>query len=288
MLLEGARFADEHGFAAVWTPERHLHEFGALYPNPSVTSAALAMITRRVQIRAGSVVAPLHSPIRIAEEWSVVDNLSNGRVAISFASGWMPEDFVLSPANYENRKEVMVQHLDLVRRLWRGEPVAMKSPLGKDVPVRIYPRPVQKELPVWLTAAGNPETFELAGRLGINLLTHLLGQTIEELSDKVSLYRQAWRKAGHAGSGQVALMLHTFVGESLEAVRATVRPPLIEYLRSSTDLIKGYAWAFSPFKHHHGRQDDIDFAALSKPELDALLEHAFERYFETSGLIRHR
>src|SRR5207247_1708861 len=100
LLIEGAKFADTHGFAAVWTPERHFHEFGGLYPNPSVTSAALATVTERIQIRAGSVVAPLHTPIRIAEEWSVVDNLSNGRVAIPFASGWMPDAFVIEPDNY--------------------------------------------------------------------------------------------------------------------------------------------------------------------------------------------
>lgn len=63
LLLEGARFADRHGFAAVWTPERHLHAFGGLYPNPSVVSAAVAAITTRIAIRAGSVVMPLHMPI---------------------------------------------------------------------------------------------------------------------------------------------------------------------------------------------------------------------------------
>ena len=88
LLVEGAKFADKHGFTAVWTPERHFHEFGGLYPNPAITSAALAMITERVQLRAGSVVIPLHNPLRVAEEWAAVDNLSQGRVGISFASGW--------------------------------------------------------------------------------------------------------------------------------------------------------------------------------------------------------
>src|SRR5690348_14609600 len=87
LLIEGAKFADAHGFTAVWTPERHFHEFGGLYPNPSVTSAAIATVTERVQIRAGSVVLPLHDPLLVAEEWAVVDNLSHGRVSISFASG---------------------------------------------------------------------------------------------------------------------------------------------------------------------------------------------------------
>src|SRR4029079_12523134 len=88
LLIEATRYADEHGFCCVWTPERHFHEFGGLFPNPSVTSAALAMITRNVQLRAGSLISPLHNELRIAEEWSVVDNLSAGRVAISFGSGW--------------------------------------------------------------------------------------------------------------------------------------------------------------------------------------------------------
>ena len=285
LLTEGARFADEHGFAAVWTPERHFHEFGGLYPNPSVTSAALAMITKRVQIRSGSVVAPLHTPIRIAEEWSVVDNLSNGRAAISFASGWMPEDFTVNPANYKDRKEIMLRDIEVVRQLWRGERVPMPGPLGKEVQVKIFPRPVQKELPIWLTAAGNPETFQMAGKLGASVLTHLLGQSMEEVSQKVALYRQAWKEAGHSGRGHVTLMLHTFVSENLESVKATVRGPLIEYLRKSADLIKGYGWAFSAFKHTSKPPEDVDFSTLSKDEMDALLEHAFNRYFETSGLF---
>src|SRR5437016_13039871 len=140
-LLEGAKFADRHGFAAVWTPERHFHEFGGLYPNPSVTSAAIAMVTKTIQIRSGSVVAPLHTPIRIAEEWSVVDNLSNGPVAISFASGRMPEDVVREPDNYATRKDVMLRSIETVRKLWRGEAIALPSPLGRGVQVRMLPPP---------------------------------------------------------------------------------------------------------------------------------------------------
>ena len=66
-----------------------------------VTSAAVAVVTERVEIRAGSVVLPLHNPIRVAEDWSVVDNLSNGRVGLSFASGWHANDFALAPDNFE-------------------------------------------------------------------------------------------------------------------------------------------------------------------------------------------
>ncbi|HAB56142.1 MAG TPA: hypothetical protein DCE61_07250, partial [Cellvibrionales bacterium] len=62
LLLEGSKFADSHDFSTVWTPERHFHLFGGLYPNPSVTSAAVAAVTQNVAIRAGSIVLPLHNP----------------------------------------------------------------------------------------------------------------------------------------------------------------------------------------------------------------------------------
>src|ERR1044072_728353 len=112
LLIEAAKYADERGFCAVWTPERHFHEFGGLYPNPALTSAALAAITKRVQLRAGSVVLPLHHPIRVAEEWAFVDNLSHGRVAVSFASGWHADDFVFVPENYADRKQLMLQQIE--------------------------------------------------------------------------------------------------------------------------------------------------------------------------------
>ncbi|HEY0098013.1 MAG TPA: MupA/Atu3671 family FMN-dependent luciferase-like monooxygenase, partial [Pyrinomonadaceae bacterium] len=171
LLLEGAKFADRNGFAAVWTPERHFHAFGGLYPNPSVTSAAIATITEQIQIRAGSVVIPLHSPIRVAEEWSVVDNLSNGRVGVSFASGWHSDDFVFAPHEYAQRKEAMLRGIEIVRKLWRGEAVTYQGGAGNDVEVKISPRPIQRELPFWITAAGSPETFQTAGESGANLLT---------------------------------------------------------------------------------------------------------------------
>ena len=285
MLLEGAKFGDKHGFSAVWTPERHFHAFGGLYPNPSVTGAAIAAITTRIGVRAGSCVLPLHHPVRVAEEWAVVDNISNGRVGISFAAGWQPDDFLFQPQNYANAKETTVALMDTVRRLWRGETVSFPGPRG-DVAVRTLPRPVQPELPTWFTTAGNPESYALAGRLGVNVLTHLLGQSVAELGDKITLYRKAWKAAGHRGEGQVSLMLHAFVGEREDEVKERVRAPMKAYLATSISLIKGYAAAFPTFrKKADGTSPDVDFAKLSAEEMDALLDYSFERYFESSGLF---
>ncbi len=294
LLLDGAKWADEHGFHAVWTPERHFHAFGGLYPQPAVTGAAVAAVTNRIGIRAGSVVMPLSHPIRVAEAWSVVDNLSNGRVGISFASGWQPNDFVLMPQNYANAKQAMFDGIDAVKRLWRGEKVSFPGATGTDVEVATLPRPVQPELPTWVTTAGNPETYVQAGRVGANVLTHLLGQSIDQLAPKIEAYRRARAEAGFdPDAGVVTLMLHTYVGDDDDSVRAVVREPLKQYLGTSFSLLKEYAWAFPAFARpaNAASQDDLaddDFKNLSAEDLDAVLEFAYLRYYETSGLFGTR
>jgi natural product biosynthesis luciferase-like monooxygenase protein len=285
LLLEGARYADTHGFSAVWTPERHFHAFGGLYPNPAVTSAAIAAVTSRVQIRAGSVVLPLHDPIRVAEEWAVVDNLSEGRVGLSFASGWHVNDFALMPGNYKERRAIMAAGIDTVRRLWRGDTVSVRNGQGEPIDVRIFPAPVQREPQIWLTSAGNIDSFRMAGQLGANLLTNLLGQTVEELGVKIAAYRAARRDAGHPGPGRVSLMLHTFVGDDVDRVRAVVRKPFIDYLKTSTELVKQARWEFPAFATHGRQTGPTDNSDLSEAEIDAMMDHAFERYFHTSGLF---
>ena len=291
LLLEGAKFGDENGFSAVWTPERHFHRFGGLYSNPSVTSAALATLTQRIAIRAGSVVAPLHHPVRIAEEWALVDNLSGGRVGVSFASGWQSNDFVFAPNRYADRKQIMLDDIDLVRRLWRGETVTFPGVGNKEVPVKITPSPIQAELPVWVTAAANPETFRWAGEIGANVLTHLLGHQLETVEQKIRIYREARTAAGVLGKGQVTLMLHTYVSESMEAAKETVRGPMCRYLETSVDLIRSAPYEFPTYKvpsRSVAEKVEQGLKNFSDADMDALLSFAFDRYFETSGLFGTR
>jgi natural product biosynthesis luciferase-like monooxygenase protein len=289
LLLEGARFADGHGFCAVWTPERHFHAFGGPYPNPSVTGAAVAAVTRNVAVRAGSCVVPLHHPARIAEEWAVIDNLTNGRAGLAIASGWHPDDFVLRPENAPPRnKAAMYEAAEQVRRLWRGEGVDFPKADGTLFTVKTQPRPVSAELPLWVTTAGNPETWREAGTMGANVLTHLLGQSIAEVAGKIKLYHQALREAGHDPANHtVTLMLHSYVGRDRAQVRRVAEGPMKAYLASAAGLVKQYAWAFPAFKKPQGVTNpmDIDLRSLSDEENAAILDFAFQRYFEESGLF---
>jgi natural product biosynthesis luciferase-like monooxygenase protein len=282
LVKSAARYADAHGFTCVWTPERHFHEFGGLFPNPAITSAALATITSNLQLRAGSLITPLHDPIRVAEEWAMVDNFSGGRVAVSFGCGWNVNDFVFFPDHYETRQDVVYDHIGIVQRLWRGEAILRQNGSGREVPVKIFPRPVQRTLPLWITTSGNRDSFVRIGAQGANLLTHLLGQDIEALARKISQYREARRASGFdAHSGVVSLMVHTFVGEDLPAVREAVRKPLREYLRSAVRLEKQSAASGGSISGGAEASGE----AVEPADMEDLLDAAFERYFETGGLL---
>ncbi|WP_084514335.1 MupA/Atu3671 family FMN-dependent luciferase-like monooxygenase [Nocardia acidivorans] len=271
LLLDSARFADAHGFESIWIPERHFHKFGGLYPNPAVLGAALAASTERVRIRAGSVVLPLHNPVRVAEDWSIVDNLSNGRVDVAFATGWNVDDFVLADHNYADRVTLTKSGMEAVQQLWRGESITLPNGAGEDRSVRIFPTPVQHTLPTWLTCSGSIERFEMAGALGVNVLTALLFQEVDELADKLAAYRKALARNGHGiETGTVTVMLHTYVGPTDLAVRKTVEGPFKSYLEDSVDL-----W----------RRGSEALESLDEKSRSKVLDFAFERYYRNNGLF---
>ncbi len=277
LVIESARFADRNRFSSIWVPERHFTKFGSLYPNPAVLHSALALATERIRLNAGSVVVPLHNPIRIAEEWAMVDNLSGGRVGVSFAPGWNPADFAFFPERYETRQGTMLDGIRAVQKLWRGETMTTLSGDGEQVDIRIYPSPIQPELPIWLTAAGNPKTYMLAGELGANLLTHLLDQDEQQLAEKIALYRKA--RADHGwdpDAGIVTVMLHAFVGTDADAVREQARIPYCQYLKSNIGLLKGLS---------QSRGRNVDVSSMPERELDEFVNFLYERFATERGLI---
>jgi natural product biosynthesis luciferase-like monooxygenase protein len=212
----------------------------------------------------------------VAEEWSVVDNLSRGRVGVSFASGWHPRDFVLAPGSYAQRKEIMFSQIEVIQKLWAGESLGFPGVDGQEVSLKILPKPVQPQLPIWITIAGNPETWTRAGEIGAHVLTGLQGQPIPDLARKIALYRENLARHGHdPQAAKVAVMLHTFLGADNEAVKAQVREPLSSYLQTfiaqgtSTQAVEG----------------KTDLHSLSEQERETLVSLAFEHYFTSGSLL---
>jgi natural product biosynthesis luciferase-like monooxygenase protein len=236
LCLETAKFADTRGFRAVWVPERHFQRFGGLYGSPTVMASALAVLTRNLQIRAGSIVFPLWNPLRIAEEWAMIDNLSNGRAGIAVASGWHPDDFVLAPDSYEKRYAIMDENVSVVRRLWAGESLSFPNGEGEPTPVRIRPLPMQREVPIWLTTMGQEIAYQRAGERGYNILTANFAHiNPDKLRTCIDIYRSEIRRV-HGRDGHVTLMTHFYAGESQADIEQIARPAMFKYLEASMEL----------------------------------------------------
>ncbi|MEV1179247.1 MupA/Atu3671 family FMN-dependent luciferase-like monooxygenase [Nonomuraea sp. NPDC049784] len=274
-ILTITRAADRLGFTAVWTPERHFQQVGQVFPNPAVLSAALAVATERIHVRAGSLVLPLHHPLRVAEDWALVDNLSRGRAGVSVATGWHSKDFVLAPDAFEDRRARAFRDIGLLRRLWAGEAAEFTDGTGERVAVTSQPRPYSPALPLWTTTSGSPQTWEAAGRMRTNVLGATIGQTREELAEKIRLYRKAYDEAlevdGTPPRGTVTLMAHTYVGVTDEQARERAGGPLKAYLKS--------------YVAQTAANKDKRAESLTPAQLDILTEFAFQRYLSWGSLL---
>ncbi|WP_158554012.1 non-ribosomal peptide synthetase/type I polyketide synthase [Micromonospora deserti] len=277
VILEAAEFADAHGFHAVWLPERHFHSFGGIFPNPSVLAAALAVRTRRLRLNAGSVVLPLHHPIRVAEEWSMVDRLSGGRIGLGCAPGWHANDFVFYPENFRRHKQVMYENLDTVRRLWRGEAISARSGSGEEIEVRLHPRPVQADPPMFTAIVGNPDSYREAARRGLGVVTNLMTQDVPRLAENIALYRRTRAEHGlDPDAGRVVVLMHTYLDEDADRARATAFEPFCAYLRSSFSLLGQVVNSLGM---------NIDLADTPDDDVRFVLSRAYRRYCDQRALI---
>lgn len=265
LVLQCCRAAEAEGLHAVWVPERHFDAFGGPYPNPLTLLGAISSVTSQLQLRAGSIVLPLHNPYLLAEQIGMVDALSNGRLGISVASGWHSRDFVLDASAYENRRDVMLARLKLVVELLEGQVHHATGPVGTEA-VQTYPRPRAK-LPLWLTSAKNPVTWHLAADMGLNVLTAMLEQTETEIAQRIrSLSRPA---------KEVTCMLHTFLDPDPERALQITKLPLQGYLRQHLEMYEASATAKS----------SLQLDALSERDRDALASRGVARYQTTAGLF---
>ncbi|MDT0458780.1 amino acid adenylation domain-containing protein [Streptomyces sp. DSM 41527] len=276
LLMETARFADRHGFHALWMPERHFHSFGGLFPNPAVLAAALSRETERIRLNAGSVVLPLHDPIRVAEEWSMVDNLSGGRVGIGVAGGWNANDFVFFPDRFGRHKEVMYEQVAQVRDFWRGAALRRTTGDGEGE-VRLFPRPVQDAPPLYTAVVGNPASYELAARHDLGIVTNLMTQSVEQLQENIARYRRTRARHGlDPDAGRVAVLLHTYLAADHDTARTGAYEPLSRYMRASLSLFSGVTNSLG---------HSVDLAALSEDDLETVFRRAYGRYCDQRALI---
>ncbi|MQA13864.1 MAG: TIGR03619 family F420-dependent LLM class oxidoreductase [Pseudonocardiaceae bacterium] len=145
-----AAAAEQAGFDSFWVTEHHGLPDGYL-PSPLTALAAVATATRSIQLGTGLALAPLHHPLRLAEDAVVVDQLSAGRLVLGLGLGYAAEEYRTFGVDPSTRGARLDELVSMLRQAWTGEPFSCRGPTIEFDRARVTPKPWREEgIPIWL------------------------------------------------------------------------------------------------------------------------------------------
>ena len=222
--MEQIDAAENFGFDSFWATEHHFRYFGGMLPNPQMLLAAAAQRTRRMRVGAAVTILPMHDPIRIAEDFAMLDLLSEGRLNFGAGRGMHPFEYQVFGADFKSAQQRLPEALDIVVRAWSDEAFEWKSEHYRYPRLSVYPKPFQKpHPPIYVTANRDPESFKLIGSRGYHLMTLPWIATNELQRERIAAYFDALRENGHAiGDKELFVMYPAYVAESDDQARTEV------------------------------------------------------------------
>jgi natural product biosynthesis luciferase-like monooxygenase protein len=207
-------------------------------PSPQLLLAAIGQRSRCLRLGTSVSILPLHHPLQIAEQMAMLDLMSGGRVDLGVGRGSEVYDYEVFGLQYAEAQSRTLEALEIILKAWSGEPFTHSGQHYQLPEVQVWPRPEQRpHPPVWLAATASPETFRLAGQRGYHLMLAPFLQPVAELREKVALYHQALRGAGHdPTTREVLAAYHVYVGEDRAAARAAAEVGVRSYVRASAEI----------------------------------------------------
>ena len=222
--LEQIDAAENLGFDSLWITEHHFRNFGGMMPSPSVILAAAAQRTKKMRLGSAVSILPMHNPLRIAEEFAMVDLLSNGRLNFGAGRGMHPMEYAVFGYEWKNAQSRLPEALDIVIKAWSGGEFEWKGAHYQFPKLNVYPKPLQKpHPPIYVTANRDPESFQMIATRGHHLMTLPWVATNELQGPRVRQYQDVLRGAGHAVEERdVFVMYPVYVGADDAHARAEV------------------------------------------------------------------
>lgn len=228
--LELIRLAEAVGFDSVWVSEHHGTSDGYL-PSLLAFLAAVAAVTERVELGTGVVLAPLHDPIRLAEDAAVVDQLSGGRLILGLGAGWRDEEFRTFGVARTERVRRTVETVEICRRAWTGRRFSFEGRSYRYERVRVSPPPAREGGPPIYLGGYADAAVRRAGRLADGYITDDVGP--ERVRRYLRLVDQGAREAGRdPRSLGLVLLQNTFVvaeGDPWPLIRDGIRHQIGAY-----------------------------------------------------------
>jgi probable F420-dependent oxidoreductase len=189
--LDLARLCEEVGLDSVWTSEHHFVDDGYL-PSLAVTSAAIAAVTDRIEIGTGVVLAPLHHPLRLAEDAATVDCIAGGRFVLGLGAGWRAEEFQRLGVPQTGLGPRMGETIRILRAAWSEEPFEFHGTVFDIDRTNVTPKP-PRPIPIFVGGSA-PAALRRAGRLADGFLASTT--PLAELPAQIAAVKEGLAAAG--------------------------------------------------------------------------------------------
>jgi luciferase family oxidoreductase group 1 len=216
--------AEELGFSSVWAAEHHFSEYGVC-PSPILALAAVARQTTTLRLGTGIVVLPFHDPLRVAEELAFVDHLSHGRLEVGVGRGYRPRELEGFGIDPRESRAIANEALEVIRQAWTEPVVDHKGEHFSVDNVPVYPKPFRDPHPPVYLGSLSPETFELVGKLGVNLLFTPTFREGEDIPAQIAQYKQAViDSGGDPATKKIGALRMVYVAETTAQAEAEFEP----------------------------------------------------------------
>lgn len=251
--LEQFQLADEVGFDWCTVAEHHYSPF-SLSPNPMILAGALTQRIKRAKIALLGATIPILNPVRVAEEFAMLDVMTGGRVVAGMLRG-TPNEYVTYGTNPAETRDRFAEALELIVRAWtEPQPFGWQGRYYQYRSVSIWPRPVQEPHPPIFMSASSPESGEWAARHRISV--GFAVTTLPIATKSVNHYRAQARLAGWEPAPEnVLYRLVAHVAETDEQAFADLQAPgvapVVRLFGANPALEAAVAEA-----GYHGRDED--------------------------------
>lgn len=219
---------EELGFEVLAVGEHHFNDY--IVSSPLIMLAAVAVRTQRIKLTTGVTLLPLLDPVRLAEDFDTVDQLSGGRMSLVLGRGISSDGYAEFGVEPAGARDLTVEKLALLRRLWREEQVSWTGPSRPALDaIGIGPRAFQPSPRVWMGTGMSEDSIRWTAELGMPLMLPSIFKPAEEWRDLVALYRQLMEESGHSDQALVGACSHVHVAGTTQAARGSWRPYLTSY-----------------------------------------------------------
>ncbi len=204
--------AENLGIDSVWLAEHHFSPDRSVLASPMVLSSAIAARTSKIRIGLAVQVLPLTNPLRVAEEAATVDHVSKGRFEFGIGRSGLTKYYEGYNVAYTESRPRFLEALEVIMSAWKEEKFSYQGEHYSYQDVTVVPKPYQTPHPPTRIAVASEDTFSLAGKLGHHIFISA-NTPIPQLQERLSLYWDARREAGHSGPGEVSLRIPAYVAE---------------------------------------------------------------------------